>query len=144
MPCLGITQCTTTTAASDFYNFYDEYPVQNLCQVEPVACYQAKVNGGDMCPDWYDINGNPHPGAPAPDCGGSDGAAMILYGCEMSGPTNTMFGEMDCAILHANTGICFNGAGAGNQGDSNAGSCIWEPGPPPPPPPPPIPKIKEK
>ena len=127
MPCTGYTSCgVTAMGADDFRNYYQNYPVQNLCQMEFVACYQAKVSGEGLCPDQSQ-------GDVKPDCGGWRGAAMMLYNCninEMDMPFD-MPGSpgMDCNLLYQETGVCFTG---GSLSDPNAGQCQWIPGAPDP------------
>ena len=110
--CTGYTTCAITAESADFKNHYADYPLQNLCVYEPIACY---MNGG-ACP---------------PDCGGPDGAAMINYGCELSS-AGMLFDQenspgMSCQQLFQQTGICFDG----DSGlDSNAGQCEYTTGTP--------------
>ena len=125
--CIGNTTCAVSVNTSGFRSHYTNYPVQNLCENEPVACYHAFLNGNVCYTDDTLVQ---------PDCGGGRGAAALLYNCHINsiGMPFDMPGSpgMDCEQLWLETGHCFEQDGAG-EGIPFAGQCQWLPGPTPPP-----------
>ena len=122
--CTGFTPCFASVTTQAFWDSYGDFPVQNLCDNEPLACYQAYLNG-NMCPE-------PDGHLVQPDCGGWQSAAILLYDCKYTGFWGNMPNSpgMDCQQLYDETGYCFDQPGTGGH---HSGECQLNPGPPPPP-----------